>query len=593
MTIKNTIYSALIAIMISAVFVSFYQSCLERDVPIAYEGDAFSVLTTIQGYAEGDTNPVTPRFLDRLNAPFKGAWSDYPQEKMVFWPAGFLVAWLGVALGSTVYVLILQILAGWAFYFAGRFLLRSEGREVWLAAGAVLFGLAPYAFLRNLQHLALTAYWPVPLLVVTLIWLGWPERTRFSLRSGLIFSCFAAFIGGNFNPYYIGPFLVLLSLLALGALVQKKWLWLGVFTMVFSSAVFGFLLQNIDTFIHLAQSGKNPEAVSRNLWWMAKFSLYLPDLFFPRAHMSKWVSNISWSLYHSRVPQQLWGESQTAYIGLVAGGGLIALLASGLIMVCARKYEAVSPFFWLSSGVILFSVAGGVNYLLGSFGFLLLRAANRSSIILACMALYFLCENAPARIGKYWKIMLSIGLGAVGIWDQLPRYPKWEEDVRQRAWQDYERDREFFPALEEALPKGAMVFEFPVKDYPEMGPIREMGDYEHFRPILHSTDLRVSYGTIKGRGDTVWQKALASISPEEICATLERHGFSAILINRKAYEDAGTALQAELATAGAEPLVENQDFFVLGLQLNPNPMLPEIVKTVRKKHKNHKESEIK
>jgi hypothetical protein len=262
-------------------------------------------------------------------------------------------------------------------------------------------------------------------------------------------------------------------------------------------------------------------------------------------------------------------------------------------MVCARKYEAVSPFFWLSSGVILFSVAGGVNYLLGSFGFLLLRAANRSSIILACMALYFLCEHGPARIGKGWKIFLAALLVAVGIWDQLPRYPKWEEDVRQTAWKDYERDREFFPALEALLPKGAMVFEFPVKDYPEMGPIREMGDYEHFRPILHTQDLRVSYGTIKGRRDTDWQKALSSKTPEEIRATLERYGFAAILINRKAYEDGGIGLLTGLETAGAKPLMKNQDFFVLGLQPNSNPALPEIVKPVRKKQKNFKESEIK
>jgi hypothetical protein len=216
--------------------------------------------------------------------------------------------------------------------------------------------------------------------------------------------------------------------------------------------------------------------------------------------------------------------------------------------------------------VILFSVAGGVNYLLGSFGFLLLRAANRSSIILACMALYFLCEHGPARIGRGWKIFLAALLVAVGIWDQLPRYPKWEEDVRQRAWKDYERDREFFPALEAVLPKGAMVFEFPIKDYPEMGPIREMGDYEHFRPILHTQDLRVSYGTIKGRGDTDWQKALAGKSPAEIVSALESKGFSAILINRKAYEDLGKTLEAALLVNGAVSLMENQDFAVLRLQ---------------------------
>jgi phosphoglycerol transferase len=203
--------------------------------------------------------------------------------------------------------------------------------------------------------------------------------------------------------------------------------------------------------------------------------------------------------------------------------------------------------------------------------------------MLACIALYFLCEQGPSKIGKGWKIFLATFLVAVGVWDQLPKYPKWEEDVRQRAWNDFERDREFFPALEAALPKGAMVFEFPVKDYPEMGPIREMGDYEHFRPILHTQDLRVSYGAIKGRGDTTWQKALTSKTPEEIRATLEKHGFAAILINRKAYEDAGQGLQAGLESAGAKPLMENQDFFVLGLQPNPNPVLPEIIKPIQKR----------
>ena len=54
-------------------------------------------------------------------------------------------------------------------------------------------------------------------------------------------------------------------------------------------------------------------------------------------------------------------------------------------------------------------------------------------------------------------------LVAVSVWYQLPKYPKWEEDVRQRAWNDFERDRGFFAELESTLPKGAMVFEFPEK----------------------------------------------------------------------------------------------------------------------------------
>ena len=107
-----------------------------------------------------------------------------------------------------------------------------------------------------------------------------------------------------------------------------------------------------------------------------------------------------------------------------------------------------------------------------------------------------------------------------------------------------------------------------------MGPIREMGDYEHFRPVLHSQDLRVSYGTIKGRGDTVWQKGLSGKSPSEVRATLEKHGFSAILINRKAYEDQGGVLENGFLTAGVERLMENPDFIVLKIEPIANPELP-------------------
>ena len=94
--IKISLSAGLIALAISAVFFLFYRGCFERNVPLSYEGDAFSVMMTIQGYAEGDTNPLTPRFLERLNAPFQGAWSDFPQEKFVFWPAGWLVALFGL-----------------------------------------------------------------------------------------------------------------------------------------------------------------------------------------------------------------------------------------------------------------------------------------------------------------------------------------------------------------------------------------------------------------------------------------------------------------------------------------------------------------
>jgi hypothetical protein len=562
---------AVVIVVIAAVFTCFYWRCIVNRLPLSYEGDAFQVLMGIKGNAMGENHPFTLRTFHQLNAPFVGSWCDYPFEKILSWGAGLCSRYFGMATGTTLAVLLLQILAGLCFYGCGK-VLRYGGPI--LTACAILFGLAPYAFLQNLQHLTLTAYWHLPLLVLTLIWFGWPERVNLSGRRGLIVVCLIAFIAGNLNPYYLGPFLILLSLLLLGVLVEKNWEKVRDYVAIVCSAIVGFLIQNADTLIYALQHGKNHEALSRDLWWMVKFGLYLPDLIFPRAHQNEFISKVSWSLYHSHVPPQLWGESQTVYIGIVSILALAVMILAGIAWISARKFERITPYFWLTFGLLFFALAGGVNYLLGSFGFLLLRATDRASILISCMALYYLCEKFPKQIKGYQQALIALVLISVGIWDQLPRYPVWEEAVRQHSWQDYERDQVFFAALEQNLPKGSMVFELPVKDYPEMGSLNEMGDYEHFRPVLHTQNLRFSYGTIKGRGDTDWQKNVAAKNAAEMSRDLERYGFSSILINRKAYKDHGVELHQNLLSAGATALQENQDFFILKLHPAENPELP-------------------
>ena len=65
-----------------------------------------------------------------------------------------------------------------------------------------------------------------------------------------------------------------------------------------------------------------------------------------------------------------------------------------------------------------------------------------------------------------------------------------------------------------------------------------MADYEPFRPYLHTTSLRYSYGTNKGRV----RRGLAGsgdrlASAGACCAALEAAGFGAVIVNRKGYED--------------------------------------------------------
>lgn len=565
MLLNHTKYLALIVIVVTAVFFSHYRECLTRNVPLSYEGDSIAFLVRVQSFEKGDGSVLIPRCFKRLNAPENACWSDIPSEKITPWTAGQLSKILGLARGSDLTVLLLQILAGCSFYYCGMWMVKETGNRALLAACAILFGLAPYAFVRNLQHLQLTCFWQLPLFTLFLLWFGWRERVQLHVSEGMKLGIATGLIGGLLNPYYLGPFLVLLTLLVLGKIGTRDWVSTRIFILTLLSAGVGFVIQNMDTFLYAAAQGKNRIAVCRDLWWMVKFGLYLPDLFFPRAHRWEWFNMWSWGIYQGHVPEQLCGESMTSYIGMMPAFGLIILIISGVSWIAAQRYDKVSPYFWLSMALILFSLAGGVNYLLGAIGFQYLRAMDRTSIFLACFSLYFLCERLPVWVPSRiinWVALLIIPLG---IWDQVPKYHSWEDTTHKKGWADFENDRKFFPKLEAMLPKGAMVFELPVKDYPEDGQMLKMGDYEHFRPHLHTEALRFSYGAVKGRWGVQWQKKCAAQVPEKMVEELVCRGFSAVLINKKAYEDSGEQWRQRMEALSMSPIMENHDFLIYRL----------------------------
>jgi hypothetical protein len=167
---------------------------------------------------------------------------------------------------------------------------------------------------------------------------------------------------------------------------------------------------------------------------------------------------------------------------------------------------------------------------------------------------------------------MVIILVPVVIWDQTPRRVSSEviaaTEVALRA------DREFSFSLENALPKDSMVFQLPLMPFPESSPINAMADYEHFRPYLHTTFLRYSYGTNKGRVDSAWQDQVASLPPRELVNSLENAGFGAVIINRKGYQDGGKKLIHGFLEAGKSVIADSPDMIAFVLQPAIHPVLP-------------------
>jgi phosphoglycerol transferase len=498
--------------------------------------------------------------IKRLNAPLAAEWCDFPMSEYVFWLPSFLVPWFGVFGAANVSVLLSLISAGLAFYFVAC----ATGSVRFLACIlGILFALLPYGFVRNIEHLNLTIYFVVPLFIYC-AWRLWGQEGAKLSRREVVWLCVLALGCSLFMPYYWAMFLVLLAFVAMGHLANLSLKGVAFCAVVGLAACLGFILQNVDTFIFRWQEGANPEAFGRSLWWMVKFGLYLPDMLLPKFHMYLPWEQLAGKNYHWKIPEQIQGESQTAYIGIIAVLGLGILVIRGLARASAGKMSDQPALFWFAIVVFCFAVVGGVNYLLGAFGFQFLRASNRYSLFLAAIGLFYLALLLTRLKSK--PVLLAIICAAIlpiGIYDQIPKIPEWQKNLREQATERFLMDREFFPEMERRLPNGAMVFQFPVHGFPEIGPVHEMGDYEHFRPYLHTKNLRFSYGTVKGRKGSDWQAKLDDNNPLEVTTALAAKGFGHVLINRRAYADRGEGLKNRLEGVGMREIMQNKEFFIL------------------------------
>src|SRR5262249_58825521 len=120
--------------------------------------------------------------------------------------------------------------------------------------------------------------------------------------------------------------------------------------------------------------------------------------------------------------------------------------------------------------------------------------------------------------------------------DQIPAgaAPDHRRDAAQ-----FLGDRLFVRKIEQSVPPGSMIFQLPVAAFPEGGTVGSMDDYNQFRGYFHSSQLRWSYGAMKGREIAKMQGELAGLTPAERVERLRRFGFAGIMINRKGLPDAG------------------------------------------------------
>jgi hypothetical protein len=442
-------------------------------------------------------------------------------------------------------------------------------RREWATAGALLFAFCYHNVTRGFAHLSLILTYTVPLVLLS-CWLV-ARSQRLGLTSkGTLLCCITAMAVGIGDPYNLFLFLQLMSWA-----IVARWLSgrnarncrIGVMAMAIAGGI--FFLVNADVWLAASGEGAVP-LIARNYGGVEQYALKPIELLLPPADhriggFAFWGQRyLRWSDWR--------GESFSPYLGAFGVIGFSGLIAAFCVAVL-RGQAARVGLGLQAAWILIFSVIGGVNSVLALFfGLQMFRGTNRYSIFILALALVFLVA-AASRFARRYSRLTSVAVATlvtlVGLWEEIPLSRGLMQVTTSN--QRFLSDRNFGAAMERLLPAGAMVFQLPFLEFPEARPINRLEDYELFRPFLHTSTLRFTYGALKHRARSQWYREYAHLPLADLVTRLEANGFSAIYVNRLGYADNGDAIVAALNRLGKGTMLQSAARQQLLIKLNPRP----------------------
>jgi hypothetical protein len=559
--------AALVLLVVGTFCVAYGRTSLAAwATPITYRGDSLFLAAYLKAARDGHVLPGASLVVPELNAPFEANWNDHPRTlRVVFLAAGLLSRASGLFVALNLLLLLAHVLAALCFYAVARYL---GARREWAFAGGVAFGLSHFLFWRTLDHVDLALGWHLPLCVLVVTWAfgrrGIPLRSRRFLVAALV-----TVLTALHNPYYSCLYGQFLLFAAAAASVRGPGRARASAPLALAGLLVAtFLLDNAGSLAYQWRHGPNVGA-ERPYGNLERFALKPLELVIPPPGfgLAGWgrVAHVHWErrLYRA--------EGGSPYLGIVGGATLAFLVVGAFVGALRRPAKAPPPAAVAVAWVLLYSVLGGVNQILGIFGFLWLRGTNRFSVWILALVLLFLVTRLRPRRGSVAAATL---VAALAIADQVPLRASARALRETRT--AVAGDEMFVRDLEKSLPGEAMLFMLPIVEFPEGRPVLGAAEYDHLRPYLFSTSLRFSFGTDKGRPRESWQLLTAARPPVLMIADLERYGFAGILLDRRAYPANGEVYLADLAAAGRPPTLAHPagGYVLVPLRPGAAPTLP-------------------
>ncbi len=531
-----------------------------------------------------------------LNAPFGQQFFDFPHAGESLQLAVIrLFALVTPSAGAAVnlyYLTGFGLLAG-----VTHAVLRHLRFGPWAAAAvALLFTFLPYHFWHTTDHLYRSTYLSVPLaaLVVlrVLAWRttflrspdepvgGWRNLRRAVRARPIITTALSCVVIATFETMLIAFLLASLALAAIVVAIRRHDVGvLGAAGGVVLVTGLAFALAMAPNLDFWWRNGTNPEVAKRSVVEQETYGLKLSQVVLPSPDHR--IEAIGAPARKASKGSRLYSEGGQN-LGLIGTVGLAAALF-GLVTRGLRRdahEEVHDPELLvehaglMSLVLILLATVSGLAMLLSLAGFAQIRVWNRAVILLAFFAFLpvgvwidrFLARPRPPR-GRHSRLA-ALGLVAAlvvfGLWDTANL-----RGVRYGTPANLSQLQTFTAATARALPRGSVLFQFPVVDFPENHPRARMRSLDEILPYLWSDGLRWSSGGINGRPDADWQRKVSDRDPTPYLAALRGLGFDAIEVDTYGYADGGAQLTAALRAALGAPISSSPDGRWVAFDLRP------------------------
>lgn len=538
--------------------------------PLRYNGDGLSYALMVKQVIEGGWFPGAN---DLLGAPFGANSLDYPVTESTHYFVLKLLALFGDwVFAFNAFVLLSYFAAAAAAFWA---LWRFGFPAPWPLVGAILFAFQPYHAMR-VEHLFLASYHAVPL-GIWLAWTVWRSGEGRPWRDSLAATVVCGIVAGSSGIYYAFFTCFLAVVAALAGLVSADR------AAALRRAALVLVLVGGTTFLNVLPSilfkaahGPNPEVAIRPFSDTERYALKPIQLLLPHPDHRVAAARALAKDYATKSPEM--NENQTSSIGVLGVGGLFYLLWAALRALRGAGAGAdvtavVAPMSAFTLGCLLLASIGGLGAVFSLLVSAQIRAYNRISIVIAFLALTGLLALAVRLFGspgarRVVPLTAAAGLVAVGLYDQTTPF-----DLAQAAG-EFRSDRAFVGEVERRLPKGAMVYQMPYQRYPETGRQVHLDNYDPARGYLNSRDLRWSYGHVKGREGDRWMLALREVPIEGQVDIVARSGFSAMVVDRRGFEDRGKAVEEALRARLGAPIAASADGQMVAYAVTPTGNKP-------------------